>query len=117
MPKKTFECSKCDRSFKMAGHLARHLSATHGMKTKKKGKTVKKAKRRDKKRAMKKGGRPKGAVSRFGLKTMSLERLTELIDAARGEPRSLLAYLEASIGQSFDSLRGGGVMCPNLERR
>ncbi len=90
MPKKTFECSKCDRSFKMAGHLARHLSATHGKKTKK-------AKRRGKKGTMK-AGRPKGSTSRFGLKTMSLERLTELLDAARVEARSRLAEIEASIG-------------------
>ena len=47
---------------------------------------------------MKKAGRPKGSTSRFGLKTMSLERLTELIDAARGEARSRLAEIEASIG-------------------
>ena len=80
----------------MAGHLARHLSATHGKKTKK-TKTAKKAKRRGK-RTMKKAGRPKGSTSRFGLKAMSLERLTELIDAARGEARSRLAEFEALIG-------------------
>ena len=97
MPKKTFKCSKCDRSFKMAGHLARHLSATHGAKKKKKA-TAKKAKRLGKKRAMKRAGRPKGSTSRFGLKTMSLERLMQLIDAARGEARSRLADIEASIG-------------------
>ena len=97
MPRKTFKCSKCDRSFKMAGHLARHLSATHGTKTKKKT-TVKKAKRRGKKRTMKKAGRPKGSTSRFGLKAMSLERLTELIGAARSEARNRLADIEASIG-------------------
>ncbi len=98
MPKKTFKCSKCDRSFKMAGHLARHLSATHGKKTKKKTTTIKKAKRRGKKRMMKRGGRPKGSTSRFGLKTMSLEQLTKLIDAARREARGRLAEIEASIG-------------------
>ncbi len=98
MPRKTFKCSKCDRSFKMAGHLARHLSATHGTKKKRKTKTVKKAKRRGKKRMMKKAGRPKGSTSRFGLKAMSLERLTELIDAARHEARNRLAEIEASIG-------------------
>ena len=98
MPKKTFKCSKCDRSFKMAGHLARHLSATHGKKTKKKTKTAKKAKRRGKKRTMKKAGRPKGSSSRFGLKTMNLEQLTQLIDAARSEARNRLADIEASIG-------------------
>ncbi len=97
MPKKTFKCSKCDRSFKMAGHLARHQSATHGKKTKKKT-TAKKAKRRGKKRTMKRVGRPKGVGTRFGLKKMSLERLTELIDDARGEARSRLAEIEALIG-------------------
>jgi len=81
----------------MAGHLARHQSATHGMKTKKKA-TAKKAKRRGKKQTMKKAGRPKGSTSRLGLKAMSLERLTELIDAARGEARNRLADIEASIG-------------------
>ena len=96
MPRKKFKCSKCDRSFKMAAHLARHASSAHG--AKKKRKTTKKAKRRGKKRMMKKAGRPKGSVSRFGLKTMSLERLTELIDSARHEARSRLADIEASIG-------------------
>ncbi len=98
MPKKTFKCSKCDRSFKMAGHLARHLSATHGTKKKRKTKVAKKAKRRGKKQTMKRAGRPKGSTSRFGLKDMSLERLTELIDAARHEARNRLAEIEASIG-------------------
>ena len=96
MPKKTFKCKKCDRSFKMAGHLARHLSATHG--AKKKRKTTKKAKRRPMKRTAKKLGRPKGAASRLGLKSMSLEQLTQLLDAARVEARSRLADIEASIG-------------------
>ncbi len=98
MPKKTFKCSKCDRSFKMAGHLARHQSATHGKKTKKKTTTAKKAKRRCKKRTIKRSGRPKVSVSRFGLKTMSLEKLTQLIDSARGEARRRLAEIESSIG-------------------
>lgn len=94
MPRKTYKCSKCDRSFKMAAHLARHLS-TH--RAKKRKKVAKKAKRRGKKRT-KRAGRPKGVGTRFGLKKMSLERLTELIDAARGEARNRLADIEASIG-------------------
>ena len=72
------------------------MTATHG--TKKKTKVAKKAKRRGKKRTMKRAGRPKGVGTRFGLKKMSLERLTELIDAARHEARSRLADIEASIG-------------------
>ncbi len=96
MPKKTFKCSKCDRSFKMAGHLAWHMQSMHG--AKKKTKVAKKAKRRGKKRAMKRAGRPKGSGTRVGLKKMSLEQLMQLIDGARGEARSRLADIEASIG-------------------
>ena len=96
MPKKTFKCKKCDRTFTRPGPFAWHMQSMHG--AKKKSKVAKKAKRRGKKRTMKKAGRPKGSTSRFGLKAMSLERLTELIDAARGEARSRLAEIEASIG-------------------
>ncbi len=71
------------------------MQSMHGAKKKKK--VAKKAKQRGK-RTMKRGGRPKGSTSRFGLKTMSLERLTQLIDAARSEARNRLAEIEASIG-------------------
>lgn len=30
MPRKTFRCPKCGRTFSMAGHLGRHMSAIHG---------------------------------------------------------------------------------------
>ena len=96
MPKKTFKCKKCDKTFTRPGPFAWHMQSMHG--AKKKTKTAKKAKRRGKRRTMKKGGRPKGAVSRFGLKTMSLERLTELIDAARSEARRRLSEIESAIG-------------------
>ena len=96
MPKTTLRCKKCDKTFTRPGPFAWHMQSMHG--AKKKTKTAKKAKRRGKKRTMKKGGRPKGAASRLGLKTMSLERLTQLIDAARHEARSRLAEIEATIG-------------------
>ncbi len=96
MPKKSFKCNKCDKSFSWPGPFAWHMQSMHG--AKKKRKTAKKAKRRGKKRTMKKAGRPKGSTSRFGLKDMSLERLTELIDAARHEARSRLADIETLIG-------------------
>ena len=96
MPKKTFKCKKCDKTFTRPGPFAWHMQSMHG--AKKKTKTVKKARRRGKKRTMKKAGRPKGSTSRFGLKAMSLEQLTGLIDAARHEARNRLAEIEASIG-------------------
>ena len=94
MPKTTLRCKKCDKTFTRPGPFAWHMQSMHGAKKK----TAKKAKRRGKKRTMKKAGRPKGSTSRFGLKTMTLERLTELIDAARHEARSKLAEIEESIG-------------------
>lgn len=96
MPKQTFKCKKCDRTFTRPGPFAWHMQSMHG--AKKKTKVAKKAKRRGKKRTMKRAGRPKGSVSRFGLKTMSLEQLTQLIDSARGEARRRLTEIEASIG-------------------
>ncbi len=96
MPKKTFKCKKCDKTFTRPGPFAWHMQSMHG--AKKKTRVAKKAKRRGKKRTMKRAGRPKGSTSRFGLKKMSLEQLTQLIDAARGEARSRLADIEASIG-------------------
>jgi len=98
MPKTTLRCKKCDKTFTRPGPFAWHMQSMHGAKKKRKTTTAKKAKRRGKRRAMNKAGRPKGSTSRFGLKTMSLEQLTQLIDAARGEARNRLAEIEALIG-------------------
>ncbi len=97
MPKTTIKCKKCDRTFTRPGPFAWHMQSMHGAKKKKKA-TAKKTSWRGKRRTMKKAGRPKGAAGRLGLKTMSLEQLTQLIDAARHEARSRLAEIEASIG-------------------
>ena len=96
MPKKTFKCTKCDRTFTRPGPFAWHMQSMHGAK-KKKAK-AKRATWRGKKRTTKKAGRPKGAAGKLGLKTMNLEQLMQLIDAARGEARGRLAEIEASIG-------------------
>ena len=97
MPKTTLKCTKCDRTFTRPGPFAWHMQSMHGAKKKRKAK-AKKANWRGKKRSVMKAGRPKGAASRLGLKTMNLEQLMQLIDAARGEARSRLAEIEASIG-------------------
>ncbi len=97
MPRKTFKCPKCDRSFSMAGHLGRHMSASHGRKKRKKA--AKKAKRRSAKRRKKRrAGRPKGVAARIGLKDMSLEQLSQVIDTARAEARRKIVELEEAIG-------------------
>ena len=96
MPRKTFKCPKCDRSFSMAGHLGRHMGATHG--TKKRKKQTKKAKKRSVRRRKKRVGRPKGVAARLGLKDLSLEQLSQVIDAARAEARRKIVELEKAIG-------------------
>jgi len=94
MAKTKFKCSKCGRSFKMKAHLARHQSAGHGAKKTAKKKTVGKE---AKKRKVRRGGRPKGIAARLGIRDMSLEQLTELIAAARGEARRKLAELQKAM--------------------
>ncbi len=116
MAKSGLKCPKCDRTFGMAAHLARHLSAGHG---KKKKVVKKKAARRaartvGKKRGpgrpkgsgkrlgrpkgkAKRLGRPKGAVSRLGLKDMSLEQLSNVIQAARTEAQRRIVEFQDAI--------------------
>ncbi len=55
MAKGKLKCSKCDRTFSMAAHLARHVSTTHASRQKKAAAKRKRAKRR----VMKKVGRPR----------------------------------------------------------
>ena len=83
----------------MAGHLGRHMSAIHGVK---KAKTAPKAKGRGRpKGSGKKGagrsaslGRPSGLSTRLGLRSMSLDQLSELITEARAEARRKLAVMK-----------------------
>ena len=93
MPKKKFKCSKCDRSFSMAGHLGRHMSAIHGA-----GKAKAASKKKTKRRAGKKAGRPTGLVSRLGLRNMTLDQLQELIAAAREQGRRKIGELREAFG-------------------
>lgn len=90
MPKKKFKCSKCDRSFSMPAHLARHMNTIHAT-----GKP-KAIQRRGTK--MLRVGRSTGISSRFALGSMSLDQLLNLIDAARVEARERLSDVEAAIG-------------------
>ena len=92
--KDAFKCARCGRTFSMAAHLARHKNSVHSRKkTKKAVKRVsrKKTRRGRKARRM---GRPKGIAARMNLKGMSLEQLSQLIDAARVEAQRKLADLQ-----------------------
>ena len=109
MARAKYRCRRCKRSFSMAAHLARHNSTIHG--SKKKKATKKKAAKRGrpaKKTGVRRGrppkkvgakrGRPKGVTTRFKLRELSLDQLSELIDAARQAARQKLAELEAAFG-------------------
>ena len=92
MPKKKFKCSRCDRSFSMAGHLGRHMSTIHASG---RAKAAKKGGRG--RRGKAKVGRPRGIASRLGLRTMTLDQLRQVMEAAREEGRQRIAEL----GQMF----------------
>ena len=93
MPRKTFKCKKCDKTFTRPGPFAWHMQSMHGAK---KAKTAKKAKRRGKKRT-KRTGRPKGSTSRFGLKTMTLEQLTQLTSTLAVAHQLCIAFLKKTL--------------------
>ena len=95
MAMKRFKCPKCDRSFGMAAHLARHTTTIHGMAGKKKATKKKTGKGRV--------GRPKGSgmvrsVAGVRLADLSLDELGRLISAARLQARSKIAEFEHAIG-------------------
>ena len=119
MAKAKYECRRCKRTFSMAAHLARHNSTIHSTKKKKKAAKKKAAKRgrppkkvgarrgrppkktgarrgRPPKKMGAKRGRPKGVTTRFNLRQLSLDQLSELIDAARQAARQRLAELQAA---------------------
>lgn len=100
MARAKYRCRRCKRSFSMAAHLARHNSTIHGSKKKKKTTTKKTGVRRGRppKKAGVRRGRPKGVTTRFKLRELSLDQLSELILAARQAARQKLAELEADFG-------------------
>ena len=107
MAKKSFKCSKCDRSFSMAAHLARHMNAIHvsakqkaaAKRTKRKAKKAGKAKRvkRGRKAKVRAPARRKRATGHKAIRDMTLEQLTGLIASARKETRRRLTALKASL--------------------
>ena len=106
MPKKKFKCSKCDRSFSMAAHLARHMSTLHASPKARKAKAAKAAakKRRSRKSGTQKRafakrvGRPTGLVSGLGLRDMTLEQLGDVMSAARDEAHRKIAEMQQAFG-------------------
>lgn len=100
MAQGTYKCSKCSRTFSMAGHLGRHMSAIHGVKKpqappKAKGKKKGRGKAKGKAARKSGSGRPSGLSTRVGLRSMTLDQLSELIVEARAEARHKLVAMKA----------------------
>lgn len=95
MARKKFKCPNCDRSFSMAAHLARHTSTMHGTKHKTKKASKRKAGRP--KKGARRMGPPAIVERKFGVRTMSLDELGNLILAARAAARDKIAEFERNI--------------------
>lgn len=87
--KDAYKCDQCARTFSMPGHLARHHKSAHEA-----GRKTKAAAKRGPGRSAGHAGRPKGIAARMGLRDMSYEDLTQLIEAARDEARRRVAQLQ-----------------------
>ncbi len=96
--KRKLKCPKCDRTFSIAAHLARHVNSIHASKAKKKVAKKKASKRKVRRvRKAKRAGRPPGIGTRHGLGNMTLEQLTELIGAASAQAQRKIAELKQAI--------------------
>ena len=94
---RSFKCSKCDRKFSMAAHLARHMSTTHASET---VKATKKKKRRavaKKKRAS--VARPAGrsASGGLGAAIASMKAYRDHLAARRSEIDNRLQAIDAAL--------------------
>lgn len=116
MARKQYECPKCDRSFSMPAHLARHVSAIHGRKTgkkvvKKKGPKAKRGAPRAKRVAKKKARRTKArATARWKAAGGDAARL---ISTMRAYHRDLLIQrraLDAQIDAVTRAMRTVGAV-------
>ena len=88
---KKLKCSKCDRSFSMPAHLARHMS-THASPKKKAA-----AKKKRGRKKAKNGRRRKRTTATRGLRDLPVEALSQLIVEARSELRRRLAEIKKAI--------------------
>lgn len=106
MPRKKFKCSKCERSFSMAAHLARHVSTLHASpkaRIAKAAKAAAKKRRASKSGTQKRGpakrmGRPTGLISRLGLRNMTLEQLGDVMNATKEMAQRKIAEMQQAFG-------------------
>ncbi len=107
-----FKCSKCDRRFSMAAHLARHMNTLHASKTakaarRKKGRTVPKKKRAS-------VARPAGrtAASGLGGALASMKAYRDHLSARRLEINNRMQAIDDAL-----AAMGSGAAKPVVARR
>lgn len=106
MTKGKYKCSKCDRTFTMPAHLARHKNTIHSMGSRKKTAAMKVAKTRakvgrPKRVSAKRVGRPKGRVARRGV---SIGLATPRFLGEMQAYRSALLTQRASLDVQIDAV-------------
>jgi len=89
-----FKCSKCDRTFAMAAHLARHAGSMHGQKTAKAAAPAKAARRMARRVAVRTAPMSGGAGSLVG----QMRAYQSALLSQRGSLESQIAGIEAAIG-------------------
>lgn len=102
MAKATFKCSKCDRSFSMKAHLARHMNAIHASPTRVKAAARKRLGRVGKKRV----GRPRtrgllvrSAPTQGGARVLSeMQAYHADLTAMRGSLDAQISAIETAMG-------------------
>ncbi len=87
------KCSKCERTFSMAAHLARHMNTIHGPGGSRKASAGRKKARGGASRGGATMGRPSAIATKLGLRNMGLQELAEVIEAARAEGRQRLMQM------------------------
>ena len=104
MPKSTLKCTKCDRTFSMPAHLARHQSASHGI-----------GGGSSRRRTGRGPGRPKGSGRKAGFAAASIggdgaSRIVGEMSAYHGELTAQREAIEQRISglQNMMSMFGGG---------
>ncbi len=98
MPRKKFKCSKCDRRFSMAAHLARHANAMHKKAGKKAAKKKAKARSAGQPRSTKKIRRKRSSgVSAHRPTGGGVRQLIAQVRALRAELVAQQRELDAQI--------------------
>jgi len=106
-----FKCPKCDRTFSMAPHLGRHMSAIHGAKrrkTKAKKKAVKRAARANLGRAARPTPRQPG-IDGVGRAIHELRAFRDALAAQRAQMDAQLAAVDGAVSALGGSAGGAQV--------